>query len=124
MIRARLEHPGRTVELEPAAALLVTDKAVHAACASEQEAFDLWLRLTEWLTSPKVSTPSVRWRALLVALAHGRNAKRVGHRHDALPDYSSADTVLAILKETEGPEVAERVRRAIVDRMRGVDSPP
>ncbi len=118
-IRARLEHPGRTVELKPEAAILITEKGVHAACASEQVAFDLWLILTEWLTNPMVSKPSIRWRALLVALAHGRNAKRAGQRYDALPDYSSADTVLAILTETEGVEVAERVRRAIVDRMRG-----
>lgn len=119
MIKARLESQLRTVELEAEAAILIADGKIHPACASEEEAFELWLALTEWLSQPAITRPSARWQALLVALAHGRNAQAQDRRGQALPDFTSASTVLALAKEILGADAAEKLRRGMVDRMLG-----
>lgn len=118
-IKARLEHPQRTVELEPDSAILIADGKVHAACKGEIEAFDLWFAFTEWLSRPEVTNPSARWQVYLVALAHGRNAKQQSKLREAMPDYTSATTVLELAKEVLGPDAFAKLRQAMVDGMLG-----
>lgn len=118
-MKARLEAPLRTVEVEAATAILIADGKVYPACENEEQAFDLWLALTQWLSQPAVTKPSARWQALLVALAHGRSAQAQDHRSRSLPDYTSASTVLSLAKEILGPDAHEKLRRGLVDRMLG-----
>jgi hypothetical protein len=103
-------------EIESEAAILVTpDKVIVAA--SEAEAFKLWLALTAYLAESL--KPSRQWQALHVALAHGRAAELADAQAQAQPDYTSASTVLDLVKEIAGPDVYAKVRQGTVDRMLG-----
>jgi len=103
-------------DLEGEAGLLVIDGKVFAAATPEQ-AFGQWLALTEWLAAEM--TPSRAWQALHTAVAHGRVAVTADARHDELPDYTSAATVLGIVKETLGADAWAKVRQAVADQMLG-----
>ncbi len=115
--RIHIDSPQRTADVEGETALVVAGDQVVSACSSEDEAFDLWLTVTEWLATH--ANPSRRWQALLTALAHGRAARTADRRSHSLPDYTSASTVLEVIKETEGPDAYARVRKAVADRMLG-----
>lgn len=117
MIAYSLADPnGRSAEGSAEAAVLIADGQVYAS-ASEDQAFDAWLALTEHLGQHM--RPSARWQAVKRAEAMGRNAAAGDRRARSLPDYTNASTILELARDVLGPDAYAKLRQAAADRMAG-----
>jgi hypothetical protein len=105
----------RDVSGEAASAILIADGAVSVACEPDQ-AFDLWLVLSEWMAEHL--PPSPRWVAANTAVAHARSAKAIAASQHPR-DMSSASSMLELAKEVLGADAYAKLRKAAADRMLG-----